>query len=264
MPTILSDDVSIHYEIVGSGSPVVLLAGLVGIGRAWGPQIELFAKNHLVILPDQRGTGQSEKTVRGQIIEQHAADVATLIRSLMLGPVHLIGSSTGGAIAQVLAIDHPELIRSAVIASSFARPDAFFRRQFVMRRRLIEDSGWPAAVEANALFLFDPVFHRQHPEGIAAWERMALAAPFDQDIAFARFDMLNAHDQLDRLSRVRCPVLVLVGNRDFCTPVYFSEEIANRTPGALLEEIEGGHFIFLERPENFHAHVERFIAQHEA
>src|SRR5262245_61968516 len=82
MPTIASGDVSIHYGTAGSGSPVLLLPGLAGHGRAWGPQVELFARNHLVIVPDHRGTGRSTPTGYGQTIAQHAADFAALLRAL--------------------------------------------------------------------------------------------------------------------------------------------------------------------------------------
>ena len=98
---------------------------------------------------------------------------------------------------------------------------------------------------------------------IAAWAKAVSAGPFDLDIALARFAMIEAHDQLDRLAGIGRPVLVLVGKSDFCTPPYFSREMAARIPGAVLEEIDGGHFVYLERPESFHAHVERFIRAHE-
>ena len=263
MPSVMSGDASIHYETMGSGSPILLLAGLGGVGRSWGPQVELFAKNHLVILPDHRGTGQSTMTTQGQTIEQHAVDMAALIRQVDVGLVHVVGSSTGGAIAQVLALDHAELVKSAAITSSWARTDAYFRAQFVLRRQLIADSGFEAATRANALFLFDPNFHRDHPDRIAAWAKAVSATPFDLDIALARFAMIEAHDQLDRLGGIRRPVLVLVGKSDFCTPPYFSLEMAARIPGAVLEEVAGGHFVYLERPEVFHAHVERFIRAHD-
>src|SRR5215469_14685979 len=130
MPSVMSGDASIHYETMGAGSPVLLLAGLGGVGRSWGPQAELLARNHLVILPDHRGTGQSTMTTQGQTIAQHAADMAALIRHVDAGPIHVVGSSTGGAIGQVLALDHAELIRTAAITSSWARTDAYFRAQF--------------------------------------------------------------------------------------------------------------------------------------
>ena len=56
MPDVASDRVSIHYEARGQGSPVLILAGLAGVGTSWGPQIDLFAEYHQVIVPDHRGT----------------------------------------------------------------------------------------------------------------------------------------------------------------------------------------------------------------
>ena len=263
MPNVMSDGVSIHYDVKGRGSPVLLLAGLAGVGASWGPQIELFAQGHQVIVPDHRGTGASEHTERDLTIVQHARDMARVIEAAGRGPVHVVGSSTGGAIAQLLAINHRELLRSATIVSSIARADAYYRRQFEMRRRMLTDSGLRASTEANALFLFDPKFMREHPEQVQAWVNAAAARTFEPEIGFARIDMIVGHDAFDDLPSISTPTLVLVGERDFCAPPYFSAELAERIPGAELILLDGGHFIFLEKPELLHRTIEAFIAKHE-
>ncbi len=263
MAYITSGGVSIHYDIKGQGSPVLLLAGLAGVGASWGPQIDLFARRHRVIVPDHRGTGASEHTVLGMTIAQHARDMARVVEAADCGPVHVVGSSTGGAIAQLLAIEHRALLRSATIISSIARADAYYRRQFDMRRRMLRDSGLRAATEANALFLFDPKFMREHPERVQAWVDAAAAVPFELEIALARIDMIAGHDAYDALPAITTPTLLLVGERDFCAPPYFSQELAERIPGAEFATLDGGHLIFLERPELLHDTVEAFIARHE-
>ncbi|SOZ10269.1 putative Hydrolase, alpha/beta hydrolase fold family (plasmid) [Cupriavidus taiwanensis] len=263
MPCIASDGVSIHYEVKGGGSPVLLLAGLAGVGASWGPQIDLFAAHHQVIVPDHRGTGASEHTARGMTIAQHALDMVRVIEAVGCGPVHAVGSSTGGAIVQWLAIHHRERLRSATILSSIARADAFYRRQFDMRRRMLADSGLRASTEANALFLFDPEFQREHPEQVQAWVNTASACPFEPEIVFARIDMIAGHDAFDALPSITTPTLVLVGERDFCAPPYFSEELAGRIPGAEFAILNGGHFIFVEKPVLLHDAVEAFIARHQ-
>ncbi|MES2070157.1 MAG: alpha/beta hydrolase [Pseudomonadota bacterium] len=263
MPYVRSDGVSIHYEVKGQGSPVLLLAGLAGVGASWGPQIDLFAEHHQVIVPDHRGTGASEHTARDMTITQHARDMARVIEAAGCGPVHVVGSSTGGAIAQLLAINHRELLRSATIVSSIARADAFYRRQFDMRRRMLTDSGLRASTEANALFLFDPKFMREHPEQVQAWVNTSSAGTFEPAIGFARIDMIVGHDAFDDLPSVTTPTLVLVGERDFCAPPYFSAELAERIPGAEFATLDGGHLIFLEKPVLLHDAVEAFIAKHE-
>lgn len=259
MPSVISDGVEIHYEVRGRGSPVLLLAGLAGAAASWGPQIELFAERHEVILPDHRGTGRSERTSRGMTIAQHALDMARVVEAAGCGPVHAIGSSTGGAIAQLMALDHRACLRTITLASALARADAFYRRQFDLRRRLLTDSGLRAATEANALFLFDPHFARTEHERVEAWVESASAGAFDPEIGFARIDMIVGHDSLDRLGGITTPTLVLVGERDFCTPLHFSRELHEAIPGAELVVLDGGHFCFLERPDAFHRAVEAFL-----
>lgn len=263
MPCVSSDGVSIHYQVKGQGTPVLLLAGLAGVGASWGPQIDLFAEHHQVIVPDHRGTGASGHTIRDMTIAQHARDMARVIAAVGCGPVHVVGSSTGGAIAQLLAIHHRELLRSATLVSSIARADAFYRRQFDMRRRMLTDSGLRASTEANALFLFDPQFIREHPGRVQAWVDNASAGKFELEITLARINMIAGHDAFDDLPTITTPTLVLVGERDFCAPPYFSAELAARIPGAEFVTLDGGHLIFIERPTLLHNTVEAFIARHE-
>ncbi|MNL78256.1 Alpha/beta hydrolase family protein [compost metagenome] len=75
--------------------------------------------------------------------------------------------------------------------------------------------------------------------------------------------MIVGHDAFDDLQSITTPTLVLVGGRDFCSPPYFSAELAERIPGAELATLDGGHFIFLEKPVLLHDAVEAFIARHD-
>lgn len=262
MPTIQSNDSEIFYETSGSGTPVLLLAGLAGTGKTWGPQTALFEKNHSVIVPDHRGTGRSTHTTKGLTIAQHAADFARIIEQEKTGPVHVVGSSTGGAIAQIMAIEHPGLVKTVTIASSWARVDPFFRRQFTARGQMIATAGIKAATEMAALFLFDPKFQLTNAPTVDAWVDAATKGASSLEIASLRMAMILAHDTLDELARVTCPALVIVGQSDFCTPPHLSEQMAAAIPGAELAKLPGGHFFYMEHPAAFHDRVETFFRQH--
>lgn len=62
MPKAQLDDGEIYYEEYGSGFPVMMVAGLGGVGAYWKPQIEPFSEHFRVIIHDHRGTGQSSKS----------------------------------------------------------------------------------------------------------------------------------------------------------------------------------------------------------
>jgi aminoacrylate hydrolase len=249
----------VHVQIEGAGDPVVLLAGLSGNGSGWGDQISRFADDYLTIVPDHPGVGGSAP-VDDISIEQHATAIAGALRDVGCGPAHLVGSSTGGAIAMVMGLDHPDVVRSLSLVSSWARGDDFFRHQFAVRKDVLERLGLTAYIELSALCLFSPEFFRRSYAEVRAWADRP--SEVERSIMAARIDMILAHDALDRLGKIRHPTLVLVGNRDGCTPPYLSTELAAAIPGAELKTLEGGHLIYKEDPERFHAIVTEFIGRH--
>ena len=268
MPTITTSDLAQHYERHGTPGqpPVLLISGLGGVGASWGLQVELLARDFDVILPDQRGTGGTDRAADGYTTQQLAVDMAALVTELGVGPVHVVGSSTGGAIAQHLGLLHPGLVRSLVIASSFARFDTYMHRQFAVRG--IMASQWDKAdlFAGYSLFLFSPRYTREHPERVQHWIDRAAAHPSrpeDRNIALRRITMIAAHDTLADLPRIDRPTLVLCGDQNHCTPLPLSEEIAASIRGAELIVLpDAGELIELEMPERFAELVKAFVKEH--
>jgi aminoacrylate hydrolase len=178
----------------------------------------------------------------------------------------VIGSSTGGAIAQYMALEQPELVRSLTLSSTFARFDEFTRREFQIRRKMAEEWDRPELLAAYSLFLFSPRFTRENSAFVQGWIDKAAAHPEhpgDREIALKRIDMVAAHDALERLSAIRQPTLVICGDQNFCTPLALSEEIAEAIPGAELVIFrEGGELIEHEQEEKFFQIVSGFIDRH--
>jgi aminoacrylate hydrolase len=259
METVDVDGIEIAYEKLGSGPPLLLLTGLGGVGRAWGGLIERFANEYTTIVPDHRGTGSSAKPKAGYTIEALANDMAGLTRHLGLGPAHVVGSSTGGALGQVMAIDHPDTVKSLSLVSSWAGPDPYFLSQFEVRKSILLEQGVTAYARSSSLFLFAPSFASKHPEAVESWLAKATSNPGEPEIMSQRIDMILAHDQRNRLARVSVPTLVMVGDEDICTPPFASRELAALIPDALLTVLPGGHLIYLEQPDGFFDRISQFI-----
>ena len=268
MPSLETQGISLYYELHGepSAPPVLLITGLGGVGKSWGEQVQRFASSYHVVLPDQRGTGQTTHAQDGYTTQQLADDMAALVDHLRLGPVHVVGASTGGAIAQYLALEHAEIVRSLTISSSFARFDPFVRREFEIRRKMAAEWDRHTLMSAYSLFLLGPRFTYDHPDRVSQWiERAASnpSGPADREIEFKRIDMIAAHDAYDRLGEIRTPTLVTCGTHNFCTTLALSEEIAARIPGAELVTFDdAGELIEFEQPEKFFQTVSRFIDSH--
>ncbi len=248
---------AVHYETSGDGPPLMLITGLGGVGRAWGSVAQLFAQDYLTIVPDHPGTGQSPPPADGYTIAKHAAAMAEVLHELDCGPTHLVGSSTGGAIAQVMALDHRDVTRSIVLADSWARPDDYFRHQFAIRKRVLVEQGARAYAEASAIFLFAPDYFCDNYDEVLAW--IEIASGGDPTVMAQRIDMIVSFDESARLSEIDRPALVLVGDADICTPPYMSEDLVRSIPGARLENLPGGHLIYKEAPAEFHRAVTGFL-----
>lgn len=259
MPTADVAGVELAYTRAGDGSPVMLIAGLSGNGRGWGEQIDRFARDFDVIVPDHPGTGASGQPDRFTL-SHHADAMAGLLRHLGCGPAHVVGSSTGGAIAQLLALDHPDTVRSISLVSSWGRADDFFRHQFAVRKTVLQQLGPAAYASTSALFLFSPLYFREHYAEVESW--LEAASQGDAAVMEARIDMILAHDELERLGQIDTPTLVLVGSIDGCTPPYLSRELAAAIPRAESVVVEGGHLIYKEAVDEFHRAVSGFILRH--
>jgi len=122
MPRVSIGDAEIYYEEAGQGEPLLLVPGLSGQGSFWSQQVEAFKRDFRVIVHDHRGAGRSTHSNIKYSVEQMADDVLRLMDALKIESAHLVGHSTGGAIGQVLALEHRPRLRSLVLSATWAGP----------------------------------------------------------------------------------------------------------------------------------------------
>jgi len=108
------------YVEKGSGEPVVLVHGLISDYRAWEKQIDELGRQYHIIAYSRRYHYPNAWVGDGSdySVDLHVRDLAALIQALGVGPVHLIGHSYGGRVATLVAISHPELVRTLVVAET--------------------------------------------------------------------------------------------------------------------------------------------------
>jgi aminoacrylate hydrolase len=261
MPKVAVAGGEIHYEEAGSGHPLVFVSGLNGVARAWQPQIAAFSAHYRVIAYDQRGTGASDKLQRKFSIDQMAEELAGLMDALEIERAHLVGLSTGGAIGQTLAIEHPERIARLVMCSTWTHCDPWFRRLFEARQAVYRQGGAALHGLFHPLWLYPPDWVNAHDAEIAEEQKRAAAEAPPVEISVARIDALLAFDRRADLGRIRAPTLILAADNDYITPPYFSEGLARAIPGAKLIMMRGGGHSFTKtRAEEFNRIALEFLA----
>ena len=267
MPVVQSGGVDIAYEVLnpdGEGTPIFFIAGLNGMRASCMLQAEPFSKERPVVLHDHRGTGESAKPLGVYSVENMAADVVAIMDEAGIETAHMVGTSTGGAIIQVLCLDYAPRVQSAAICCSWPRSDHFFVRQFEVRKTILANLGLAELVRHTSSVLWDPKYFTDHFEEMLEREAYALAHASPVEVDLERIDAIIAHDQLDGVGGIRKPVIVIGAKNDFVCPAYYSRQIADAIPGAEFKLYEdGGHFFYLVHVEEFNDDIRRFIALHE-
>jgi aminoacrylate hydrolase len=263
MPNVDLGDGHIHYETYGTGTPVLLVPGLGGIGGHWAPNIPAFSQRHQAIIHDHRGTGQSSRSSIRYSVDQMTRDLVGVMDHLGIEKAHLVGHSTGGAIGQTLAAMHPERLKSLTIYGSWTKADPFFARVFEARRALLTAAGAASYVRSTAVFLYPDWWVNQNIGLLEERETIAIPAFPPAEIVASRIDAIVAFDRTADLPNIRVPTLVVCAKDDILTPPYFSRELARLIPSAELVELErGGHCASEANTQVFNDAVLGFIARH--
>ena len=262
MPLARIADAEIHYEIVGAGEPVLLVAGLGGAASYWGPNVDAFAAKHQVILHDHRGTGGSTKSEMDYSVEQMADDLLQLMDRIGVERAHLVGHSTGGAIGIVLGAIAPERIASLTLYATWAALDSQMERCLLLRQRMLDGLGPADYHRATPLFLYAPYYTKVSHDRLEAEIQAAIVNSPPASIMSARVSGIMKFDGLQYLSRIACPTMIYVAQDDILTPPYSSELIASKIGHADLVRVpRGGHAVSRAEPEDFNRTVLGFLAR---
>ena len=255
MPHASVNGVRLYYEVEGEGETVVLLHAVGLDGTCWEAQAGAFAPRFRVLRVDLRGHGRSEVAPAPYSLAAFAEDVYALLRELRLAPAHVVGLSLGGMVAQVLALDHPEAVRSLVLADTVSTLPAEARPAMIERGEAAKRGGMAAIIDATLERWFTPGF--MDSEVVARCRQRLLSDPVTGWAAAWR--AISELDLESRLPEIRVPTLVITGEADVAAPVARAQAMAALIPGARLEIVPGApHMAPLERPDLFNAAVLRF------
>jgi pimeloyl-ACP methyl ester carboxylesterase len=226
---------SLAFDTAGSGPALVLLHGLGGSRATFRPVLAPLAERFRVIAPDIRGHGESDTPGGEWTTADVARDVPRLLSALGIARAHLVGFSVGGVLAMELAATDATTIETLVLASTASEGNRRAGDHYLELADKAEREGGEAVRNA---------FIEDLPE---------VTAP--DGTGFAKLARCMARLAVEpitpRLCRIRCPVLILAGERDFLGPKA-PAILAREMPHAKLEIVAGaGHALHLEQPERF-------------
>jgi 3-oxoadipate enol-lactonase len=267
MPHVRSTDgVRLHYRESGrrSGPPVLMIQGLGADKHLWDLQRIALAPWYRTIAFDNRGAGRSDKPYGAYSLEQMADDAVAVLDEAGVESAHVIGASMGGVITQLMALRHPERVRSLTLACTACGHHPWRKELLAEWAETAQTRGMAAMTAEAARWVIGPRSFRRLAPAIGWMGPLALSRPahaFAGQVA----GILSIDDDLaDRLCEITAPTLVMVGNQDILTPRGDSEEIADRIPTAELVVISGAaHGFMIEHGTTFNRIMLDFLGRAE-
>lgn len=251
MPECLVGTDTIFYKNWGAGGkhPLVAIHGAGGSSDHWPDALGTLPDTdvHALDLPGHgRSVGQSRETVAA-----YAECVASLVETLGLGPVILMGHSMGGAIVQTLAMENPDWLKGIVLVGTGAR----------LRVNPAILDGLASNTAETMKTLLKLIFGPSVPNDLVRrMQQGYLATP--AAVTLMDFRACDGFDILDEVGRIRCPTLVVSGEFDLLTTVKYGEFLAKAIVGARHAVLAGaGHMMALEKPDAFIEAVASFLRE---
>jgi 3-oxoadipate enol-lactonase len=234
--------------------PAVFIHGLGGNRFSWEPQLSALAQLRQCLACDLPGYGKSAG-LPGPLPEL-ASLIADWITSLGRGPADVVGLSFGGMVAQHLALNHPETVRTLALldtSPAFGFDGVTTPEEWLATR--VSPAPDAAAPDTGRVIagIVGPDCPGEVRDAAAAIMREVPAATLA-----ASCRALVGHDTRDRLREVTAPTLVMVGAEDTETPETYARAIAERIPGARLVVIpKAGHLVNVEAPDPVNEELRR-------
>jgi 3-oxoadipate enol-lactonase len=255
-----ANGIGMHYTLNGAaGAPAVTLSHSLATHLGmWEPQAAALAARYRLLRYDTRGHGGTEAPAGPYSLEQMAEDAYQLLQTLGVSRTHFVGLSMGGMIGQLLALTHPEAVRSLVLCDTSSRVPAEARSTWDERIRTVEAQGMEPLVEPTIGRWFTPGFVQTRPDAVEPVRAMIRGtAPRGYAGCGHAIKMLEL---TDRLEGIRVPTLVIVGEEDLGTPVAAARTIHERIAGSELVILpSASHLSNIEQAEAFNRAVLAFL-----
>jgi pimeloyl-ACP methyl ester carboxylesterase len=267
------DNVKLHYEDTGSGTPVVFVHEFAGDSRSWEPQVRHFARRYRCIAFNARGWTPSEVPEAVSAYSQARAcdDIRCALDHLKIDKAHVTGLSMGGFATLHFGLAYPDRARSLVVAGvgygAEREEREKFRNEAVVIAGKLEKEGMAAFAGAYAHGPTRVQFENKDPRGFAEFKQQLAehsakgAANTQLGVQRERPSIFDLESQLRAL---KVPTLILNGDEDWpcLLPGVFMKRMI---PSAALQLIpNSGHTINIEEPDAFNAALAAFWAQVDA
>lgn len=248
--------VRLAYRECGRGTPVVLLMGLRLPGVVWREHAdELSSRDCRVLVPDNRGTGDSDAPWPPYAMRDIADDVDAVMERADMAGALVVGVSFGGMVAQHLALRHPERVAGLLLVSTTCGFPTGQLPPLESAWYLLKHNFAPDATDLAEVrrLLAHPDSTGAFDEFIDIVDGILSESPTPLAGTVGQLTAVAAHHTGSHLDEIGVPTRVMTGDSDALVPPANSRILADRIPEASLRIVpRAGHIVLHERPDAFY------------
>lgn len=270
---VTTDGTKLHYEVTGTGTPLLFIHEFAGEAASWEQQVRRFSRRYQCITYDARGFAPSDVPSETSSYSQALAvsDAVAVLDSAGAEQAHVVGLSMGGFCALHLALGHPDRVLSAVVGGVGygAHPDkqSAFAAECENIASAFEELGaegfapryasGPARVQLQNK---DPRGWQEFHDALARHDRVGAAGTM-RGVQMRRPSL---YDMTEQLRACEVPILVLAGDEDegCLEAALLLKRTLPRSGLVILPKT--GHTVNLEEPDLFGDTVQRFVTDVES
>lgn len=245
-----ADASGLHYVRQGDGVPLLLIQGTAATHLHWGARLmSLLMGSFDVMAYDHRGVGCSRSATASFALPDLADDAVRLLDEVGWNRVAVFGVSLGGAVAQELALRHPDRVANLILGcTSAGGADRSSTEHFRSLREAVV-RGDPEATVRNLFRLGVKEPDATRPQAWLEYRHAALASPVNPRTTAMQIDAFARHFTADRLPGIDVPTHVVHGDADRMTDLADGAFLAQAIPAARFSVLPAGHLFWLELPD---------------
>jgi 3-oxoadipate enol-lactonase len=260
---ITANGIGMNYTLEGPASaPVVTMShSLAADSSMWDPQVPALTSRYRVLRYDTRGHGGTDAPAGAYTLDLLAQDARALLKALNITRTHWVGLSMGGMIGQTVALADPGLFDSLSLCDTSSRVPAEAKPLWTERIKTAETQGMEPIVEPTIGRWFTAPFVAGRKDVV---DRVRALIRGTKPAGYAGCcHAISALDLTDKISAIKHPTLIVVGEEDQGTPVAASRVMNEKIGGSELVILKSAsHLSNLEQPEEFTRALTAFLARH--
>ena len=261
MAYITFESKKIYYETYGSGTPIMILNGIMMSCASWKEFIEPFSAYNQLILVDMLDQGRSDK-MDGPFSQALQVEVIKeLLDQLEIEKVNLVGISYGGEVAQQFAIKYGNRLDKLVLFNTTPCTGAWLKD--IGDAWNLASGNWEAYYLTTIPVIYSPSFYKKYKNWMAKRKNALKTVFSDEKFISSMIRLTNSaaeYDVEDHLHQIKAPTLVVSCQEDYLTPMDEQKRIVEKIPNSELVILPGcGHASMYEKPVLFASLVLGFV-----